>query len=260
MHSNTRKTCKVDGCDNNVRARGMCHKHYENWRCYGRRKEGEQPLVTDKPCIIPGCENRIGGGKRGMCKKHYTRWLRHGDPEATFHQKNDYEVCGEITVLFIRREDGTVMEALIDTEDLPLVLKAPNRWTASYRSKHDLWYVVTDIRTEDGSRKRVYLHRWILNPPENMVVDHINGNGLDNRKSNLRVVTQAQNNQNRRGATRANSSSGFRGVYWDNRRNKWKVAVKVNKRTIQVGRFDSLHQAVIAAKEARRKYLPYSIN
>ncbi|MBN2312578.1 MAG: HNH endonuclease [Sedimentisphaerales bacterium] len=64
-------------------------------------------------------------------------------------------------------------------------------------------------------RRTLYLHREIMHPPEGLVVDHINGNPFDNRRANLRVVTQSENHINRHKKSR--SMSGYRWVFFDRR-------------------------------------------
>lgn len=65
-------------------------------------------------------------------------------------------------------------------------------WLNSYRWSVTLWYAATTI----GGRS-VYMHRLIMDPPEGLVVDHRNGDGLDDRRSNLRIVTRSENSRNR---------------------------------------------------------------
>lgn len=96
---------------------------------------------------------------------------------------------------------------------------------------------------------KVRLHRYLMGCPEGMVVDHINHDKSDNRKCNLRICTVAQNNLNK---SSYKNKSGEKGVYWD--RNKWKVVITLNKKDIQVGRFDSFEDAVKTRKEAEIKY------
>lgn len=87
------------------------------------------------------------------------------------------------------------------------------------------------------------------------MVDHINGNTLDNRKSNLRVCTHAQNMQNRK--MHKNNKSGYKGVYFqsdDNRRNPWRVEIKANKRRIQVGSYATAVEAAGAYNDAALTY------
>ena len=75
-----------------------------------------------------------------------------------------------------------------------------------------------------------------------MVVDHINGNSLDNRRLNLRIVKQQQNIRNRGGA-QSNSKSGIRGVYWHKQRNKWASTIRHNGKNISLGLYDDIEEA-----------------
>ena len=119
--------------------------------------------------------------------------------------------------------------------------------------KDHMFYVATNIYdknlTNKSKLKRVYFHRHILGEiPKGKVVDHINGDGLDNRRLNLRVVTQQQNKRNLGGAL-TNSKSGVRGVYWHKQRNKWAAAIRHNGKNISLGLYDDLEKA----REARLK-------
>ena len=79
--------------------------------------------------------------------------------------------------------------ALVDDEDYPLV--ADRRWQAQYNAKAAKWYAACLVK-----RAKVYMHRLITNCPAGLVVDHENGDGLCNRRHNLRVTTTAFNNAN----------------------------------------------------------------
>ena len=87
----------------------------------------------------------------------------------------------------------------------------------------------------------IRLHKLITGFP---LTDHINGNPLDNRKSNLRLATKEQNAKNR--SVQSNNTSGFRGVHWDKRRNKWCSRVRVNEKSIYTGWYDNPEDAAKA--------------
>ena len=108
-------------------------------------------------------------------------------------------------------------------------------------------YAQTNINNKLFSMSRV-----IMNPNDNKVVDHINGNTLDNRKSNLRVVTQSENNMNKR--IQNNNTSGITGVYFDTYSNKWRAAIKGRGRKFYLGKYNDINDAIKARKEAEIKY------
>lgn len=83
--------------------------------------------------------------------------------------------------------------------------------------------------------------------PSGMEIDHKNGKRLDNRWCNLRVVSRTQNNMNAK--IRSTNASGITGVSYDKKRCRWSAEIKINKRKIFLGRFDTLEEAA----EARRK-------
>lgn len=108
--------------------------------------------------------------------------------------------------------------------------------------------------TSDFGKRRVLLHRFVMITPEGMYTDHINGDIYDNRKSNLRICTPSQNNQNARKSTR--NKSGYKGVYWVHHRglNKWLANICVNSKLKHLGYFETKEDAIKARKDAEIKY------
>lgn len=96
------------------------------------------------------------------------------------------------------------------------------------------------------------LHRLIMNAPDGMAVDHINGDITDNRKSNLRICVNSENLRNR-GAQR-NNKSGYKGVSWHKPTGKWVAMICINKKRKYLGVFINKKDAAIAYNEASIKY------
>lgn len=96
------------------------------------------------------------------------------------------------------------------------------------------------------------MHRLIIGAREGEYVDHINGNGLDNRRSNLRIATAMTNQQNRK--LQKNNKSGYKGVSWDNTNRAWICQIRVNKRSKFLGYFKDAQEAGKAYDVAAEKY------
>lgn len=103
-------------------------------------------------------------------------------------------------------------------------------------------YVAHSISSKVG---HISMHRMILSAPKNLMIDHINGNGLDNRKENLRLATNAQNQYNRR-KTHGVSSSKFKGVSFTRARGRWAAQIRVQKRLIWLGYYQTEEEAALA--------------
>lgn len=101
--------------------------------------------------------------------------------------------------------------------------------------------------------KPIRLHTFLLNPPNGMVVDHINRDKLDNRRSNLRIVTHSINHFNSK--LLITNKSGINGVFYDKQRKKWTARIEINSKSIFLGRFLTIEEAANARKQAERKYL-----
>lgn len=93
--------------------------------------------------------------------------------------------------------------AIIDAEDYDKIKNYTWRLARSKRTGYDNIYVNSHINVAKYKIKTVYLHRIIMDCPAGMAVDHINGDTLDNRKSNLRICTRRENSLNRHRYTRA---------------------------------------------------------
>lgn len=98
-----------------------------------------------------------------------------------------------------------------------------------------------------GLNKKVSLHRIVMEADKDDIIDHINHDLTDNRKSNLRKCTRSQNAMNSH--IRSDNKSGCSNVYYDKNRSKWGVQISFDKRRISIGRFDSYERAVEEQKK-----------
>jgi len=113
------------------------------------------------------------------------------------------------------------------------------------------------IRSEillDGKRRTIRLHRVILGAKKGEKCDHKNGDGLDNRRKNLRICSQIENGQNRR--ISKNNSLGFKGVVFDRRmkERKFRAKIKVNRKLICLGYYKTPQQAAKAYNRAANEF------
>ena len=120
------------------------------------------------------------------------------------------------------------------------------------------WYLLKSnsnyyaIRTKRPENKLIQLHRIVIQAKQGEIVDHINGNKLDNRKCNLRICTKSQNCQNRK-ISKLNKS-GFNGVSWNIRNKKWVAQIACNNQKIHIGFFNEPIEAAKAFNAAALKY------
>jgi hypothetical protein len=141
--------------------------------------------------------------------------------------------------------------ALVDAEDYDWLSK--HKWYAARLS--GIFYAVRCLwNNGDGKRVMIMMHREVLclSRGDGKIIDHKSRDGLDNRKTNLRVTTQSMNMYNRK--TPSNNTSGFRNVCWHKIQKKWIVQLRVNGSRIYCGCFSNISDAIITYNSAAIKY------
>jgi len=133
--------------------------------------------------------------------------------------------------------------AIIDDEDFEIV--SQYRWCRNSR------YALTTIYRGKKKKTVLLMHRFLLNAPKHLEVDHINHNGLDNRRANLRLVTKSQNHQNKRGSFRPHCK--YKGIYWHTGNKRWIARLK-GKLHKHLGSFKNKKEAAKAYDKAAKKY------
>ena len=130
--------------------------------------------------------------------------------------------------------------AIVDEQDYPLLVS--RKWFAVH-DKNRRWYAATKI-----GKKTVKMHRFILDCAEMVLTDHINRDGLDNCRRNLRECNFSQNMAN--SIKREKTSSKFKGVGLDKDTGKWRARIRVNGDEIHLGRFNDESKAAAAYNAA----------
>lgn len=137
--------------------------------------------------------------------------------------------------------------ALVDDEDYEEI--AQHNWCASYNGA--CFYAVRG-QWDSGKQTMIYMHRLIMNAPDGTEIDHINGDGLDNRRANLRFAAHRENGKNRR--KQRGTSSRFLGVCWDKSTQKWLAYLMSDGKRLHLGRHQKEKDAAQAYNEAATKY------
>lgn len=167
-------------------------------------------------------------------------------PKKRKRPSNIIEVEGDITKVFFFNKPDTC--TIIDTEDYDKIKE--QCWSYRLHKDTGLEYAISTTHSRKLGHS-IRLHRLITNCPEGLVPDHINGDGLDNRKANLRVSTRAENNINKR--MMSTNTSGVTGVWWFEDRCRWVAELSINeKKYTRYKRNKS--DAIKARKELEEKY------
>lgn len=139
--------------------------------------------------------------------------------------------------------------ALVDNSDFEELNKY--KWFANKRG-NSFYALRTSKKDKNGKVKTILMHRVIMSDPVGFDIDHIDNNGLNNQKKNLRVCTHAQNTRNR--GIQKNSTSKLKGVTWNKTGNKWQAQIRVDGKYIYIGLFEDKQKAYEAYCQACVKY------
>ncbi len=141
--------------------------------------------------------------------------------------------------------------ALVDVSTVDIV--GQYNWCAVWSPSSHAYYAVRKDTSEEKHRT-VRMHRFIWESingpiPGKLEIDHINGNPLDNRIENLRLVTTRRNQHNRKDQRDGKTSSKYPGVSWQKNRKKWQAHIRVNGRLEYLGMFDQEEEAYKAYQQ-----------
>ncbi|QYC10549.1 HNH endonuclease [Brevundimonas nasdae] len=136
------------------------------------------------------------------------------------------------------------LEAVVDLVDLPLV--EPFNWAALCTKTGHAY--AQRSRTIEGRVTHILMHRAIIEPPPGMVIDHINGNGLDNRRSNLRICSHNDNMKNQ--VVHRINKLQAKGVYLPKGKQRYRATITFNGRKIRLGSYATVQEAAAAYKGA----------
>lgn len=165
--------------------------------------------------------------------------------------KNDFCINGDVTTIYLPNKLGGFRETTISTSDLKRAMEFPNVWYANFTREVNSFYVKGSLNV-DLKRRKFYLHRWLLNPMPDLKIDHINHDTLNNQRNNLRICSNAENMRNT--AMNYNNTSGALGVRLTPNQKKWTAGITVNGKTIRLGVFEDIRDAVTARKMAEVQY------
>ena len=138
--------------------------------------------------------------------------------------------------------------ALIDDEDFESVNLY--NWRCQISKIRPVIYVRTNVKVNE-KLVAVKLHNFLMNPPEGFVVDHKDGDGLNNQRENLRICTDSRNKINV--GLRKDNTSGYKGVDFVKRLNKYRSQIRINRKTKYIGIYQTAEEAARSYDETATK-------
>src|SRR4029077_3418788 len=194
--------------------------------------------VTEKRCLRCGALIELRARKRSRFCSEECYWTtqRQTSRERSLALRVTKSKAESTASKEIILNDGYV--SLVDLQDFDRVNQF--KWSVD-RGDDEILYAVRNLGP-DGEYRIIQLHRFILDAPPGVLVDHRNLDGLDNRRSNLRFCSRSQNACNQK-LLRCDNTSGFRGVSYSKTMRRWLAFITVNQVMLRLGYFESKEQA-----------------
>jgi hypothetical protein len=194
-----------------------------------------------RTCKINDCNERYMA--KGYCNKHWQQM--HTKGKILKHTRLDPNKIiikdHEAFIVLCDNFGNEKAKTIIDIENVDKV--------RGYK-----WYLGSGgyVRSSINLKDKESLHRFILNTPDNKQVDHIDGNPLNNKRSNLRLCTPLQNMRNQK--TPISNTSGFKGISWRKDTCKFGAYIGVNGKKKHLGYFQDIEDALKVRQEAEQEY------
>ena len=140
--------------------------------------------------------------------------------------------------------------ALVSDEDYEFLRQW--KWFA-FKGSSNMPYAARTVRLNSKQSYKIFMYNIVAKRIKlKEIIDHIDRNGLNNQRNNLRDSTRSQNNANR--GLNKNNTSGYKGVCWNKQKQKWHARIRVNYKYVQLGLFDNIKDAARAYNKAALKY------
>lgn len=239
----TYKDVKIAFCSS--AGKYLCSKHRNQWLRHGEYKPDEKQIRVCEVCGKTNEETTVyycAAASKMLCVKHKAQYLKYGYfLGKTRRDPNEYILHDDYAeiVLDNKKEDGTYT-AKIDIEDIEKCQKYHWYVTEMMGNSRYVKAIINGVNTG--------LHRYVLDYHGENVVDHINRNGLDNRKQNLRIVTNSENCVN----SKTRSATGEKNIY--NKNGRYQVQIIRNYRNVYIKTFDTIEEAIVARDSFVQSY------
>lgn len=160
-----------------------------------------------------------------LCRKHYLQIYRHGKTFKTIYDPNEIKIMDKYAIIKITDMSNLKYDVLVDLDDLEKIKKY--KWHIKKSTN-------TNYAISSKGDNKLFIHRLVLNYEGDLDVDHINHNGLDNRKNNLRIISHSKNIMNQH-----NDDNGI----YKLKNNRFRATITKNNKGIYIGTYDTFEEA-----------------
>jgi hypothetical protein len=165
--------------------------------------------------------------------------------------KNKYKINGDIVEIYLDRKNDDVLITITDIIGFNKIKNLNVKWYAHFDPKLSGFYVVGYLQGTGRKGKKLKLHRVIVDAKDGEVVDHINGDTLNNSSLNLRATSHTINQLNRHGLPK-NNTSGYSNIRFRENCKKWQVYFSIDGKFKSFGHFTNLEEAIDVADSVRK--------